>query len=270
MHATNFPRSHSRASAGANERAIACAKELVDRLGIQAPEDLDIELIAAYHDVFVTYRPLHDHEGHLLRGPDVGLVVVDTGALESCKWRFVIAHELGHYLLHEEIDQFHLCSNADAHPWYKTNGSEREANTFASQLLMPDRLFLPLMEEVEDDPSIDNLSELAHRFRMSLTATALKFLRITQRACALVYSRRGRIEWCSVSPQFLPKLRPHTMLGRNTYAAALWRGEDIPNAPLPNEVSAWSGTLKAARKSLFEHSIRSDQYDSVLTWLTHD
>ena len=126
------------------------------------------------------------------------------------------------------------------------------------------------MKDAEEDPSIDNLSLLAHRFRTSLTATALKFLRFTEHACALVYSRRGRIEWCSTSPQFVPRIKTHKQLGRDTYAAALWRGEHVPNAPLPNDVSAWSGTLRAAKKSLFEHSIHSGQYDSVLTWLTHD
>ena len=68
------------------------------------------------------------------------MIVVSDDAYASGKWRFVIAHELGHFLRHPELDQFRLCTDADMGTWYRA-GPEQEANDFAAELLMPEDPF---------------------------------------------------------------------------------------------------------------------------------
>jgi len=250
-------------------KAAQAARDIITELGIRDPADLNIELIAAHHDLFVKYRALPGQEGHLLRGKRAGLVVVDTEALATWKWRFVIAHELGHFLLHEGADQFHLCTSVDAYRWYRLSGIEAQANAFASELLLPTALFAPRCN-IEESVDLHTISELARRFRTSLTATALGYIRHTSAPCALVHSRAGQIDWCVKTRGFLPKIKSHGVLKEDTFAAACHRGEDVPHEPLPISAREWSGTIKASHLTLLEHSFYIESYGAVLTWLWHE
>src|ERR1700722_9067889 len=97
----------------ASREAVLSAKKLVSSLKIQYPDEIEIDLIAAYCGASVTYRHLSHEEGHLLRAADTGLIVVDERAQTSEKWRFVIAHELGHLICHRDLDQLQLCTDTN-------------------------------------------------------------------------------------------------------------------------------------------------------------
>jgi|GEM_PF-419609 len=60
--------------------------------------------------------------------------------------RFTLAHEIGHAVLHEAVDKVDYRSNFSAPGDYK----EREANQFASELLMPTELFRSAWQERRD------------------------------------------------------------------------------------------------------------------------
>lgn len=258
------------------QRARRRAQAILHELGILHADELDIELIAAHHDVFTRFRPLHGHEGHLLRGEGVGLVVIDAGALRSWKWRFVLAHELGHFLLHApRRDQLHLCTDAEGRGriLHRDHEAEKQANAFASELLMPAALFEPAVTEVTagELPDLQHVFALARRFRTSLTATALRYLRQTEHACAFVHSRRGRIDWAVSSAPFAPRLRDRGMLRHASHASAIARGQDIPNTMLPVPLEAWSRSWHASHLDLFEHSISMTRWGkSVFTMLWHE
>lgn len=251
--------------------AARCAQRILDALEIQRPQDIDVELIAAHHRVYVKYRALTQQEGHLLKAKNMALLVVNDAALATNKWRFVIAHELGHFFLHPDHDQFPVCTQSDIQAWYYTSGLEREANDFAAELLMPTKLFLERCDRFGEDgiPTMFHLSELASSFRTSLTATALRFVQLTQSPTAIIYATHGRIDWCACSPRFALKLRPRTMLGRETYARALFEGFSVPNEPLPMECHAWSKTRRHDLM-LMEHSFKLKEYPATLTMLWHD
>ena len=51
-------------------------------------------------------------------------------------WRFVIAHELGHAVLHSKLNTPYLKRST----LYSIDKIEKEANRFATELLMPDKL----------------------------------------------------------------------------------------------------------------------------------
>lgn len=120
--------------------ATGSAKQLVDSLQIRQPAEIEIELIAAHLNLHVKRSPLRHEEGRLLRAGDTGIVVVADHAYRSFKWRFVIAHEIGHFLRHPDADSFGVCTSADLSA-YLGSGREAEANDFAGELLMPERLF---------------------------------------------------------------------------------------------------------------------------------
>ncbi|MCB9924344.1 MAG: ImmA/IrrE family metallo-endopeptidase [Planctomycetaceae bacterium] len=93
---------------------------------------------------------------------------------------FTIAHELGHYLLHD-LDDVHV--DRDFKVWLRSEASsqgtdveEKEANLFAAELLMPASF---VKQDVEDIGTIDIideevLQELAAKYNVSTQAMTFR------------------------------------------------------------------------------------------------
>lgn len=82
--------------------------------------------------------------------------------------RFTIAHELGHFLLGHEIGKDDSIIDGD---FDKPTDREREANIFASQILMPEEI---LKDEVKKHQI--NLKKLAEIFEVSEQAMTIRLL----------------------------------------------------------------------------------------------
>lgn len=128
----------------------------------------------------------------LVRKGRRGIIRTYIGIREQGRRRFAIAHELGHWFLHEAESQFFICTGEDMRD-YKGSPMEVEANLFASELLMPARLFKPLAEDAE--PRMEFVKALAGRFNTSLTSTGMKFVDLNRHECILVLSTNGVVEW---------------------------------------------------------------------------
>jgi IrrE N-terminal-like domain len=242
----------------------SAAGRLLDELRIRRPDEIDIELIAAHKGVSVLFKPLHKEEGHLVRAGKVGLIVVAETARRTEKWRFIVAHELGHFVRHPKLDQFKLCTDANLQDWYRSSGHEVEANHFAAELLMPEFLFKPLCDL--NRPSLGDVRELATKFRTSLTATAVRFVEYCPEPCAIVLSVDGVVEWGMKSDNF-PFYIPRGMhLSRDTYAGDLHAGVAVEDRPQLIDGSGWADGREI---DLQEHSIRLGNYGAVLTLLWH-
>jgi hypothetical protein len=115
--------------------------------------------------------------------------------------RFTVSHELGHYHLDGHVEQM-FAGGAD---WVVSTGShfqgganqvEREADFFASELLMPETLVRPLVRGV---PSLRQVRSLATRCDVSFSAAAITVARLTGEPLAIIVSRNGVVEWPSFS-----------------------------------------------------------------------
>lgn len=108
--------------------------------------------------------------------------------------RFTLAHELGHYLLHRQLQETFNCSEADMLHWDSTERKiEGEADLFASYLLMPIDDFRSQVASTTVD--LDVLGGCADRYGVSLTAAMLKWLEFTSKRAVLVMSRDGVVQW---------------------------------------------------------------------------
>jgi hypothetical protein len=166
-------------------------------------------------------------EGALVRNPDDctqwGIFYSDRASPQ--RRRFTIAHELGHLVLHRRRQSSFHCdwAGADVAPM------EREADDFASHLLMPDDA---LREGLSGRPvDLYLLSELARRFEVSFEALCLRFIKQTDRAAILLHWDNGflKYEWRSRS----------AVQGR----VRIRRTGD-PQEPLPGTVAADNGVAQ--------------------------
>jgi len=110
--------------------------------GFTKPNELILEDLAFARGVIVTDGPLEKMEARLVRSGDKGIIRISQNVSYVGQRRFAIAHELGHWQLHEKISQFFACTSDDMVASYKTSPQEGEANIFAANLLMPSNLFV--------------------------------------------------------------------------------------------------------------------------------
>jgi len=100
-----------------------------------------------------------DLSGFVLRNPENGTVVIGVNSAHAItRRRFTIAHELGHFLLHEgetlRVDRTHAfrVNLRDDISSKGTDIEEKEANLFAAELLVP---FTFLRKDLRDQGTLD-------------------------------------------------------------------------------------------------------------------
>ncbi|MFN8140414.1 MAG: ImmA/IrrE family metallo-endopeptidase [Fimbriimonadales bacterium] len=182
-----------RPSAFCNEsKAQRLAHEIIDSYGLREPDEIDLEAIALDQGVDVRYAPLVGCEARLVRLGDRGIVTVDHSHGLTGRTRFSVAHELGHWNMHQHINQFWRCSNANI---FRYDGApeELEANAFAAELIMPTAMIRPQVRE--GSLGFGLVDTLSAKFRASLTATALRCVSELNEPAAVVLSDQNRIIW---------------------------------------------------------------------------
>jgi len=114
--------------------------------------------------------------------------------------RFTIAHELGHFVLHRAKRRTFNCDKAAVHLSLESAGViEREADEFASNLLMPGDV---LRERItSQDVDLHLLSGLAKAFGVSFEALCIRFIKYTEKRAILLHWDNGflKYEWRSRS-----------------------------------------------------------------------
>lgn len=97
--------------------------------------------IASQKGILVLFEELGSALGYFNLYKRIKTIHINCNLDDALK-RFVCAHELGHALLHPDANTPFLKKNT----FYVTDKIEREANTFAVELLMPDQLLYDYRE----------------------------------------------------------------------------------------------------------------------------
>lgn len=107
--------------------------------------------------------------------------------------RFTACHELAHIVLGLPSDHKEM-------PWWsyaKRSLNEIFCDVFAAELLLPYKLFKPLVEKT--DISLAAIDDLAERFGASNMATGSRFATVIKAPCAFVLSEQGKVRYASRS-----------------------------------------------------------------------
>lgn len=236
--------------------------------GLTKPDELILEDIAFARGVIVTEGPLEKMEARLVRSGNKGLIRINQNIPYRGQKRFAIAHELGHWQLHETISQFFACTSNDMVASYKTSPQEGEANIFAACLLMPSNLFTDLANNNEF--SFKTISNLAEHFITSLTATAIRYVDLSDDYFAIVCSEAGKIRWWRGSDCFESKfwITPGTTLSKNTMAGSFFCNNHQPQGPEEIDIKAWCDEGSYCESDTFiEESKYFERYNQVITLL---
>lgn len=141
-------------------------------------------------------------EGMLVRNPENDRewgIFYNANACRE-RQRFTIAHELGHFILHRKSQSLFNCSKESIYSGADRLAQiEREADDFASNLLMPGNLLRQKIEGQTIDFRL--LGKLANEFGVSLEAMCIRFVKYTYQRAILVYWDHGfmKYQWRSPS-----------------------------------------------------------------------
>ena len=107
---------------------------------------------------------------------------------------FTIAHELGHYFLPDHPDKLFPFGDGkhESQAGFSSNDEwEKQADFFASALLMPSDLFQEALLEAEEGlPAVEYMARLC---QTSLTATAIRYAAVTDCSCVVILSDGKKI-----------------------------------------------------------------------------
>jgi hypothetical protein len=258
--------------------SVAAAERVLNEVGITRVEDLSLlELIAWERGALVRSTYLTGAEARIAMAGERAIITVSTTVRDSRRRRFSVAHELGHLEMHRTEGGLAFCVSTDIDEWPSHQadaGREQEANQFAAALLLPERFFKPLCRKKE--PSLDLVAELADRFDVSLTATALRYLQFCNEACAVVFSRDRDIQWFRGSKYFdelrvfIPVARP---LDQSSLAASFFQGDSLRTTRTRVYASTWFAPGRYnSDATIYEQSWSMPSYNAVLTllWVADD
>jgi Zn-dependent peptidase ImmA (M78 family) len=175
------------------------AEELLTDLGISDPTDIELEAIAHCVGVEVQYRRLANCEAQIVGYKDRAVVYVTTDTTPHRR-RFSTGHELGHW--HHHRGQSFVCRPSDiGRPLdEKSKDAERLADAYSGDLILPPFMVRPRLERM-GEISLDGIARLASDFRASVTATAIRTMRMTKEPLILVaHNLLGRRwQWPSIT-----------------------------------------------------------------------
>lgn len=185
----------------AEQEAERVAEDLVAELGISALPVCPFT-IATSRDIVVQPRDSNKPgvSGCLMRVGDQFGILYSSHIKNEGFVRFTVAHELGHYFIPGHCDlifQNGVALHESRSGYMSHDPCERQADTFASTLLMPVTLFLPALREA--GTGFEAISSLATICKTSITSTAIRYARYAEDPVAIVVSSGNTIEYCFTS-----------------------------------------------------------------------
>jgi Zn-dependent peptidase ImmA (M78 family) len=180
---------------------------------------------------------------------------------------FTLAHELGHFSIPSHRRDKFECVSDFLNPFGNNPEIEAEANRFASELLLPERLLKPMLHTYK--PDFESIGELSEDCGTSLTATAIKFATLTEDCCTLIASSENKIKWFQRSPSFPYWIEPGGLISSGTLTAS-YSLQGVPKESDTIEVHAtywFTGKGIDHSTTVFESCVPMFDYGVILTMI---
>ncbi|MCC7422362.1 MAG: ImmA/IrrE family metallo-endopeptidase [Planctomycetaceae bacterium] len=243
------------------------ATALLRKYYIETPEAIDVETIAWLRGkLSVKTGGVSGAEGRLVATPEHGGVIRVAPTSNQGRRRFTIAHEIGHFVLHQRSAIDRTTLRKDFTVW-TTATEEAEANYFAAELLMPEYM---IRKRCVGIPSIQLLDSLAAEFRTSLLATAFQYWDYSKEPVALILSEGHDMQSFRPFKGGWPRIRfgeihEHSAAGERLAGKAADSGKMVPTPAY-----AWLEGYDRSDKDIMEDSVYLEYYDRTITLLWVD
>lgn len=241
-------------------------EELLAKCFVDHPDDIDLEVIAHVEGLEVRDEPLTGCEASLVGYGEKGIITVAPG-VSTERRRFSIAHEIGHWEQHR--GQSFSCRIEERALDKVAKGKEREADDYASALMMPTQLFTEAIKSSKLSVSLALIGELRGAFKASFPAAAIRYVELSGEPVVLVFTGVGtKRRWTARSKQVPEHLWVTSGLNSDGFASDLQTAvlHTKGQGKVPAEV--WFDGVTEDHHELQEHSLRLQEGVYSLLHLT--
>ncbi len=245
--------------------AVTAAERILLGLGVSDPTEIDLEAIAWSRGALVEYRPLDGCDATIVGSTRKAVIAVNSRSSPERR-RFSIGHELGHW--HHHRGRILFCGSKDVeNPEDDALNPERHADTFASDLILPNYLLHPRLRKIRR-MTLAVAREIRDEFSASLTATLLKTVQYNRFSLVVVCHNKRKRRWFRRADMVPGWWYPLEQLDRATFAAdMLFNGAAEQNWPRKIGADAWFNFRNCDRFDIEEQSFMLPG-EEVLTVLT--
>ena len=238
------------------------ARDLVQRVNVSSiPVQVEPFLVVFGCELKVDNGMSLNEPGYCLSKNGKHVIVVN-GKDSNERRRFTAFHEIAH------IDLKLPSEHAGSPSWSYAKRSPNEicCDTYAAELLLPQRFFKPLVERAEVGMSA--LGDLADKFEASFTSTGSRFAATTNIPCAFVVSEGGKIKYAVMS-KALREARAWITRGTSlpsSSSSALLRNGQLSKDPQEIAADIWFNDWRRGGV-LLEEARHLSGYDQTLSLL---
>ena len=246
--------------------SLSRAEELLQSLGITKPSEIDLEAIAWDQGVEIRYRKLDGCEARIIGTSEKAIISINPEE-NGRRQRFSIGHELGHWCHHR--GRFSICLKEDIgnNSTQKiSNDPERVADRYAADLLLPLYIFKSIANQY-NKPTFDTIISVSNLFKVSLTATAIRYAIYGSFPCVLVCHNRDGRRWFIRHPDVPERLFPNNELSPESKSFEVVFGDEEKTRNIIRG-DAWFNWDCAARYDVHEETIKIPQKEQALILLT--
>ena len=221
-----------------NSNPTLAAREIHVQIGWTNPKDFTLEEIANALGIIIKYEEIKGSEGRILIKGNTGIITLNSTISHQGKKNFVVAHEVGHFILHKNITPLFSDTVKTLSEWHKKGKQEQQANEFASELLMPEDLY---RNKVKDRKlSIQLIEEVSSYFNVSLIAAFLKYVTLGKFPVMIIFMESGIVKWkqCSIDFPF-PFLPYNSVVPALTVAGDYFNKKMLENMPERVDAMEW-------------------------------
>jgi hypothetical protein len=232
------------------------AQHLVEDAGLNNPVDLfafceSIEINTVFCDI--------DAEALLVCKDGKRKIVLKRNIIPP-RTRFSIAHELGHFFIPWHVRLLYLCNEKDI----MRNGGkieENEANAFAAELLMPERI---LKDNRLTQCNLETIGYLSSICKVSMTAAAIRLNDCVDQEVAIVFCKGKDVLWTNVG-----KLFPGRIRRERPYSETIkdLKTDCLHSHSRSRKIRGQSWLLNYPDATLTEQMILMPGFDGILTIL---
>lgn len=240
----------------------------VHGLSSSGPGPVDVFKIAERCGVHVGEAELGSFSGLLLQIDGVNGVLLRAGDSRRRK-RFTLAHEIGHFCIPTHRRHTLPCTTTEQGDRVGRSSTEREADEFAVELLMPRQQVSALASTGAID--VAKSEGLAETFDTSLLAASLRLVDVTSEMAGVVFYDEGVVRWIHRAglPYGLPPIGTAPPAG--SVALDVHHGHEGDRSATKVDPMVWLADGRNVNEDyeLLESSIAMREGRSILTilWL---
>lgn len=221
-----------------NKNPVKAATEFHNLIGWTNPADFTLEEMANSLGIIVKELSIKGSEGRILFKGDAGIISLNSTITHPGKKNYIIAHELGHFILHKNITPLFFDTNKTLSEWYRNGVHEQQANEFAAELLMPSQLFKSKVANKK--LNIDLIKETAAYFKVSMTAAFLKYRHLGSFPVMIIFIEGSFIKWKQSSNDFPFSFLPiDSKVPAWTVAGDFFNGNGLEENPVKVDAIEW-------------------------------